>query len=171
MYALSLLDSQSACQAVASGLLRSSRIWIVPALNAPADFIRGRLCWIPDLDALVNACGCIICSPTALPPQIAISGPKAGERVPDFGSLIGTMLIQQLAGRGVEAGGEGGATRDVRNRCAATRIRTGCIASRLQGRAGQGSAMFWVVSALGQGCRIGRLGCPVATLRFLQAGG
>lgn len=52
--------------------------------------------------------------------QIAISGPKAGERVPDFGSLLGTMLLQQLAGRGVEAGVEGGgeATREVRNRWA-----------------------------------------------------
>ena len=82
----------------------------------------------------------ILYSLTALPLQIAISGPKAGERVPDFGSLIGSMLIQQLAGRGVEAGGEGGATRDVRNRCAATRIRTGCMALRLQGRAGRGRA-------------------------------
>lgn len=50
--------------------------------------------------------------PTAVCLQVAISGPKAGEALPDIGMQL---LAGLLAGRG--AGGDEAGQRDVRNRC------------------------------------------------------
>ncbi|PRW33622.1 metacaspase type II [Chlorella sorokiniana] len=82
---------------------------------------------------------------------IAISGPKAGEKVPDFGSLIGSMLIQQLAGRGVEAGGagEGGATRDVRNRSLPTNQFLQMLSGMLGQNVSKGNIRSSLVSLFG----------------------